>query len=452
MIQHDGPIWSVAAAESDGHLALALGGVEDRPLDRSDGTFGNVDSFLFLYRIDELRGIARAERVAAINLGELGVILPKWVGLAPRRGGGLTVTATGYGGGQLAEIAWPPGAAPVVIARRAVPPGITAMVPGAEGAPALAADPLLDAWLAIGPGDDPRVTQHPVAPLPAAPPRSLESRIGELLAFTELMAPWAPAAGKASRFTCETCHFEGGIDGRVHFTGRGQVHATTRPLFGLFANRPHFTRALDRTMAEMVENEFRVATRSSGRDPWFAVARDDVPWLAAVAGLPTVLDPVLLRRSLIAFLVDLEPEPSRAAAGRNQLDARERRGAELFRDRCATCHPARRVTDRAASEIPFADWPAAIFAGGAITWARDGYERTGIEPYVHEAGARPSSLRRVARKQPYFTDGSAATLEEVLARASWGKASFRHGGAPPADATTLGPAERDALRAFLELL
>src|SRR6188768_1538946 len=45
-VHHDGPIWGFdAAALSDGRLLLVAAGVEDHPLDRSQGFFGYVDSF-----------------------------------------------------------------------------------------------------------------------------------------------------------------------------------------------------------------------------------------------------------------------------------------------------------------------------------------------------------------------------------------------------------------------
>ena len=58
--------------------------------------------------------------------------------------------------------------------------------------------------------------------------------------FTTAMAPWNRTRGSLSRFTCETGHFEGGVDGRVHNSGRDDVRVTTRPLFGLANDRPYF--------------------------------------------------------------------------------------------------------------------------------------------------------------------------------------------------------------------
>ncbi len=68
---------------------------------------------------------------------------------------------------------------------------------------------------------------------------------------------------------------------------------------------------------------------------------------------------------------------------------------------------------------------------GAIVWGLNEYRKTGIQPYVHELGARVPSLRRLYKKRPYFTNGSAKTLRDVLDRARFGGApGFFHDGAP----------------------
>jgi len=56
------------------------------------------------------------------------------------------------------------------------------------------------------------------------------------------------------------------------------------------------------------------------------------------------------------------------------------------------------------------------------------------------------------KKRPYFTNGSAKTLREVLDRARFGGApGFFHDGAP-AGLEALSDVEKDALEAFLDLL
>ena len=81
-------------------------------------------------------------------------------------------------------------------------------------------------------------------------------------------------------------------------------------------------------------------------------------------------------------------------------------------------------------------------------WGSDAYEKTGIEPYVHERGARVPSLRRLYKKRPYFTNGRADTLRSVLELARFG-APFSHAGG---DGERLSPPDVDALLVFLDLL
>jgi cytochrome c peroxidase len=454
-MEQDGPFWSLAAAAAADRVVVAAGGIEDHPLERQNGGFGYIDSFLYVYELPVGTGAkAGARRLAAIDLSAQGVVTPKWLTLELDARGGAVVRTAGYATWTMATLSWPrlvAGApAPTVEARPFVP-GTTDWSPARADEPSLAASPLLDGWVVVERGA-PRLV--PVAAPAGAPARSTESRIGEALFFTTLMAPWNRSDGKRSRFTCESCHFEAYGDGRVHFTGRGAVHSATKPLRGLFNNRPHFTRALDRTMTQMVNAEFRVANRWNGRDPWFSLAAADYPWLASIEGVPPVLSPVYLRRAFMSFLMDLTFEPNQAVRGRDRFSARERAGAALFRDRCESCHRARLVTEDPDSAVPFARWERLVLSPqGPLVWASAEYRKTGVEPYVHAEGARTTSLRRLHQKYPYFTNGSARSLADVVARAAWNGARFFHDGAPDGAALArLDAGQQAALLAFLELL
>ncbi len=249
-------------------------------------------------------------------------------------------------------------------------------------------------------------------------------------------------------------------DGRTHFTGRDDVHATTKPLTGLFDNEPHFTRALDEDMAMMIMAEFRVASANTDHGPMFSI--DDTRGAPA---LPSGADALLadslrgvdtsalgLRKALMTFLRDFVPPKNPRAVGRSHMRALERRGAELFRDDCASCHSPRLVANDARSEVPFDGWEAEIFGAGRIVWARDGREKTGILPYVHLEGARPTSLRRLARKRPYFTNGSSDTLADVLHRIWVDPDGVVHARLDDAPGRPLATDDVKALEAFLELL
>ncbi|MCG8423717.1 MAG: hypothetical protein MJE77_37945 [Proteobacteria bacterium] len=453
-IQHDGPIWAIAAGTVASGLIIAAAGVEDHPLDRSDGSFGYIDSFVYMYEVDRKSG--QVERWAAVNVAEHGLVTPKWLALTVSRAGhdspangAISVDVAGYGSGRRLALTFASRDAEVAVAGTDLPPGTAALARGEAGV--VAANPLLDAWVAKR-GDTTRVVSV------AGPPRQAQLRLGEALFFTTLMAPWNPSNGHLSRFTCETCHFEGYVDGRTHFTGRGMVHATTKPLLGLFNNRPHFSRALDRTMATMVHNEFRVANRGSGRDSWFSLDTTGFPWLAHVGDLPPTLSPIYLRGALMNFLMEFTHRANPAVAGRRGFDDRERSGAEIFEQRCEGCHNARLIADAATSRVPPRDWEKLIFsAQGPIVWGRAEYRKTGVEPYVHDRGARVPSLRRLYKKRPYFTNGSAANLAAVLQSIrvgtdpNSGQPGFLHAG-EGAGLHALSDGEQRALLAFLRLL
>jgi len=450
IVRH-GPHWAAAVAPlGDGWLVAATS-VEDKPLDREDGAFGWVDPFVTL---DEVRRCAEGlcvSRRASVNVGEHGVVMPKWIDVAVADDR-VVVDVTGYGADRVATLelstaAWE---APRVVTS-VVPPGLR-MLATLAGERRIGADPLLDRWVVLDAGG----TRTVAVPGPEDP-RGVDERIGEALVFTHLLAPGASSAGKRSRFTCETCHFEGTVDGRVHFTGRGDVHATTKSLLGLFGNRPHFTRALDRTLATMVDNEFAVANRGDPNGADFTVDPTRVPWVREL-GATAPMGPVDLRRAMMRFVAGFAHAPNPAVLGRDRFTASEARGAALFRDRCESCHAARTVADDPATRVPFERWESLVLSDtGPIVWASEVRVRTGVEPYVHDEGARPPSLRRMWAKRPYFTDGSAATLDDVLARArvaaapDAGPSGFVHDGPAP-DRVPLAEPERAALRAFIELL
>ncbi|MBV9947016.1 MAG: hypothetical protein JOZ69_09220 [Myxococcales bacterium] len=450
-IAHDGPIWGFDAIEDeDGGLLVATGGVEDRPLDRTEGSFGFIDSFVTVYRVATDGAVKRAE----VNTAALGVVTPKAIHLA-RRGARLDLSVTGYASDHLALLSWDaaggagagsPLGEPAVSLRPVVP-GLAMMDPLPDGV-FVAADPLLDAWVR----EDERGAAVVHVDDDSSRARAVDSRLGEALFFTTLMAPWDRSDGRLSRFTCETCHWEGYVDGRTHHTGRGDIRATTKPLLGLFNNRPHFSRALDPDLTTMVNNEFRVASAKSDHDPWFSLQVADFAWLRELGVAGPALSPESLRRALMTFFMDFTHRPNPSVVGRAGFTPLERRGAEAFRDRCEMCHAARLVADEPATRLPFDRWEERVLSPeGAIVWAHADYEKTGVVPYVNERGARVVSLRRLYKKYPYFTNGSAKTLGDVLDRVGWTDRAFFHDGRPEG-AATLDEEHKAALLAFLDLL
>jgi hypothetical protein len=266
------------------------------------------------------------------------------------------------------------------------------------------------------------------------------------------MAPDNVSTGTHSRFSCETCHFEGGLDGRVHYTGRGDVSVVTKPLFGLANNRPHFSRAMDPDLSSVGHNEFRVAGAGSGKDPWFSLQTARFPWLHELGIDRAELSPLELRGALLEFLYAFSHAPNPASAGRSRFSPLEAKGARAFNEHCQSCHAARLLSDDSASAVAFADWESLIFSRNApLVWARGDYAKTGVLPYVHERGTRITSLRRLALKPRYFTNGSAPSLENVLERFREGPSGAAHEAAGETE-RALSPEARSALLAFLRLL
>ena len=457
-IGHDGPIWSVELGPQtpEGARLLALTGVEDHPLERRDGGFGYIDSFVWIYALDEATGTVEPEPRATVNLSELGVVTPKWSRWLPDQ---LGIVTAGYATAPVVELSWPAGfEGELAVEERPGLPGTHDVLTRPDGS-LLATNPLLDRLVVLGQSD---VESIPLTSR-VEDDRSFDERLGELLVYTSAMAPWNSAEGKRSRFTCETCHFEGRGDGRVHFTGREfegeQVFAVSKPLLGLFVNRPHFSRALDRSMAVMVDNEFGVANRHNGRDPWFSLGPADLPWLAEALDWPDEVDGEDLRRALMAFLMRWSMPTNPSVRGRTDFTELEAEGARAFAERCEGCHQARLVADLPETRVSLASpddlepWRALIFSdGGPIVWASDAYVQTSIRPWVHAEGARVPSLRRLLFKRPYFTNGKAKSLAAVLEGVRLVPEVDHALGPVSADEQGLGAREREALLAFLRLL
>jgi hypothetical protein len=444
-IAHDGPIWGFSLLEDGASLLVGAGGVEDRPLERRDKVFGYVDSFAYVYRV---AADAAVTRTLALNVSELGVVTPKIASLT-RRAGELWLTLLGYGGDRWVELALSEGApgAPRSVVHAGVPGCADALLAGERP---FCANPLFDAWVELSEPPLVRAVRPPDASDPPA-----RERLGEALFFTTLMAPDASSEGRLSRFTCETCHFEGGTDGRVHYSGRDDIRVSTRPLFGLSNAAPHFSRAHDPDLTSVSHNGVTVANRGNPVDPWFVLEPSRFPWLAELGVGEASVEPLALRRALLAFLARFTHAENPAALARSEprFGADERRGAELFRERCARCHAARLIANDAKTEVAFERWERLVLSPeGPLVWSSGGYEKTGVEPYVERRGTRVPSLRRLYEKRPYLTNGSARSLADVLALARFSETAFSHGGNAPDGARALDDGERAALFAFLRLL
>lgn len=454
-IKHDGPFFGFDIKPFEKGFLIAAGGVENHKLDRSDGAFGYIDSFLYLYTWSEGE---QAKKIREVNVSEHGIITPKAVVIEKAEPGQISIRVSGYGGFQLGRAIFRGDAYNSIEFKSiAMVPGISDLAYGSEDRWA-AANPLLDTWI-LGSKDSQRMVKAEQSKKSEPPDRR---RLGEALFFTALMAPKNRTEGPLSRFTCETCHFEGYVDGRTHHTGRADVHATTKALLGLFNNRPHFSRALDPDLSAVAHNEFRVAGAKSGHDPWFSIRPREYAWTERL--LPEALwkeadtleiGPEELRLSLMDFLMAFTHRPNPSVIERKSFNAQEKRGAEIFKAKCESCHCARLSADEPGSAIPFDEWEKFIFSEeGPLVWASAEYQKTGVLPYMHERGTRTPSLRRLFKKHPFFTNGSAKDPITVIAGSREVDGVFYHLGGPQKGDTIWEPEaeEYNALAAFLDLL
>jgi hypothetical protein len=133
------------------------------------------------------------------------------------------------------------------------------------------------------------------------------------------------------------------------------------------------------------------------------------------AWVPVTLPPDAGRAALAAHMMHIPVEPSPfAPAERRQFDDSERRGLAVFRDNCAGCHRLARATgDQHAVTAP-AELEARLLAAELVLTSAAQYD-VGT-PVIGDRGNNPPSLRGVWAAAPYFSDGSAATLEEVVRR------------------------------------
>lgn len=416
--EFDGLLFSLVAREDEeGAVDVVVSGVEDHPLDRRGGSFGNIDSFAFGLRFTADDVIRVWER----NLSNEGVV--NGIALVAKDD---LVLVVGKGSGRRA---WLDRADGRVVAVTDGPAGIGAAALVFEGDDeALAFVNVIDGTLTVdgvlvdleGPKDG----------------RSDAEKLGERLVFTTMMAPQQSSRGILSRFTCETCHLGGGVDGRVHQTGRVDdeghaVTATTKPLWGLFQNPPLFTRAMDRSVSVMVHAEFKVANRNSPQHPWFSAAGKS---------------PEDLRSAVVAFFASFDPPPNPRRFARKSFRDDEARGFLLFQQRCIACHAGRVFAD--SEEAADFDVEAAVWSG-ALVWGRSGFADTGVRPKVHDEGARPSSLRGIGTKTPLLTNGRHRDLETLLDAVRIDGGAVRHEGP---QGQPLAPEEQRLLLSFLRLL
>lgn len=243
------------------------------------------------------------------------------------------------------------------------------------------------------------------------------------------------------RQSCESCHHQrlGFSDGRSLAVGStGQTHPRNAP--GL-VNVAYFTSLtwanpvldrLEKQVAVPLVSEDPVEMGLVGHDrEVLARFEDDPSYLVDFrAAFPDVEEPVSLAyiiRALASFLRTFNsfdaPYDRFLRGDQEAMSVEARRGLELFsseRLRCAKCHAGLHLT--AASVSAPAAPPGAPFfntglynADGRGAYPLHSPGLYGVSGKVEDMGRfRVPSLRNVAVTAPYFHDGSAGSLLEVI--------------------------------------
>ncbi|WP_428263107.1 hypothetical protein [Haliangium sp.] len=386
---------------------LWTSGYREEQVRRYRGYVENLESFVYGYRAaDLIQG--RLAPTTSINLAEAGLSDPVAVHPTPTA---LLVAVSGShclarvepGPGQVTEVE----AAPSALVPQAVVTG--------DGYIAVAG--LLDDRVHIhDPCDLARVQTLTLNDDDAAstlPPEPY--RVGELLFYSKAL--WADTA--RNRFTCNSCHWDGLVDHRVHPGLQESRWEQIRPAAGVGMLTPVFTPGQGRTLTGVIDGFIRGLDERYWHTPEVGVWLDDVA-LEVAPGQRVALAPFDVRLGLLTFLARRPVEPGYLRAPGRPLSDSARRGAELFWRDCARCHEPRArmgtgpILDLASGLAYLGERPLAF--GGARM------ELTGVEPSFTKAGNRISPLTQLSRGGPFYSDGSAPTLVDAVRRSDPKKA------------------------------
>jgi cytochrome c peroxidase len=284
----------------------------------------------------------------------------------------------------------------------------------------------------------------PLQPLrPPDPPSSVDPRVelGRRLFFDTRLS------GDGS-LSCASCHDprKRFSDGRAVAVGlkQARLKRNTPALLNLESRGPYFWDGRASTLEEQalipladpneMGRELSSLERELAADPEYVARFRDAFGSLGITR-------VTLARAIAAFERTLTSTGSRydryLEGDRSALTGEEVRGVRVFagKGECTTCHGGPLLTDNGFHNIGVA----------------------GNDPGRPEAGAasratfKTPSLRDVARTAPYFHDGSAATLEEVIEH-------YARGGDPLAKGAhdihpiDLSASEKRELAAFLRSL
>lgn len=390
----------------DTRQLLWTAGYRQARVRRNHGYVENLESYVYAYRNDDLAH-GRFAPALAVDLAAHGLADP--VALA-RDESSLHVALAGSH--RLARVELDAAAQGPADAR--VDVQASALVPRAV----LATDDqvlvagLLDSRIHVHRGTDlARVQTLSLDDAAMAPPTPYD--IGEMLFYGKTL--WADTP--RNQFTCNTCHWDGLTDYRVHPGYKESRWEQIRPAAGVGMLAPIFSPGQARNLSTAVHGFVRALDERFWTAPDGPARRP--PWLddtevEIAPGQRRTLSAYELRLALLTYLAQRPVEPGFLRAPGQPFSASALRGAEIFWRDCARCHEptphlaSHRIHDRASALDYLITRPLAFGAGRLV--------KTGVEPYFTEQGNRISPLTQLARGGPFFSNGSALTLGDVIRR------------------------------------
>jgi hypothetical protein len=385
------------AARFDGAL-LWTAGYRQARVRRHDGPVENLETFLYAYRKDDLtRGVlapVHAVDLATARLADAVAVTPDATGVLVAVSGNHRLVRVNPA---------QPGAA--VLAR---PSAFVTSDVLAEDAWIFTVGLLDDALYVHRRRDLDLVETVPLAAGPS-PAADTDYAMGEVLFYGKAL--WADTP--SNQFTCNSCHWEGGNDHRVHPGYRESRWELGRPAAGVGMLSPIFTPGQASSITVAVNGFLRAL------DERYWTARDTVAWLHPVEveiapGRRVQLSPHEVRRALLTYLARLPVEPGFLRAPGQPFSASAQRGAALFWRDCARCHQP--TPHMAAPDMLERDAALDRMMEHPLAFGAARHEKTGVLPYFSEHGNRVSPLTQLGRGGPFFSNGSARTLAEVLQR------------------------------------
>ena len=307
------------------------------------------------------------------------------------------------------------------------------------------------------PATDARARDYQQWKLPAQPAAPADNQASEARVELGKMLFFDPRLSRNGNTSCASCHNPGlgwsdglatarGFDGKL-------LERASPSIVNTGYNTIHMWDGRKKTLEDQATGPMEAAPEmNTDFEKFFAWISHNKGYQAAFAraypGQP--IGPETLKRAIAAFertIVSRTSPFDRWVAGdRKAMTAQQVRGMVLFNDRektnCVACHAAPNFTDNGFHNLGLAS-----FGADGADQGRYAQKKVALM----KGAFKTPSLRDVERTAPYFHDGSAATLMDVVEHYAQGGVS-RGNLSPNIKPLALSTADKEALVAFMRAL